>query len=311
LDPKISVLIATYNRAKILGETFEAMTRVQPPPGGWELIVADNNSSDGTRRVCHDWSPRLPLQYLFEPRQGKNYALNKALEYARGTLLVFTDDDVTPDNRWLWELADAAKRFPDAAIFGGSYRETVVGPAPRWIVKAMRGGCYFGGHRPREDTGPYPQGKAPHGVNLAIRDRLFRDYGYRYDPSIGPRGKGRVSGSESELLLRAQQDGLAMVYVATAVVYHRWYPHQFAVGRLCRRAFGIGRGEARLRAPDVPRLFGIPRYLGPLLVHHIGVCIAKILVGDTSSSLRSLFRVCRGAGEIYESCSATYEDHST
>jgi len=310
LDPKVSVLIATYNRARILGETLEAMTHVQSPPGGWELIVADNNSSDGTRRVCREWDRRLPLQYVFEPRQGKNHALNKALDYARGALLVFTDDDVTPDSRWLCELADAAERFPDTMIFGGAYREIVVGPVPEAVVRAMRGGCYFGGHRPREDTGPYPQGKSPHGVNLAIRDRLFREYGYRYDPSTGPRGRGRISGSEFELLQRARRHGLPIVYVATAMVDHRWYPHQFALGRLCRRAFGIGRGEARLQPPDVPRICGIPRYLGPLLIRNLGGFVFSLLVARTEKALKCLFRACRGTGQIYESWSARYEEDS-
>src|SRR5687768_2828620 len=94
----ISILIATHNRAKILRRTMKAMEALVRAGVSVEWVIVDNNSSDETRLVVESFRERLPLRYLFEPRPGKNYALNKALsEVELGDVVVFTDDDVTPN----------------------------------------------------------------------------------------------------------------------------------------------------------------------------------------------------------------------
>ena len=299
--PQISVIIATYNRAKILRDTLEAFTHLIPPTGGWELIVIDNNSTDYTRQVCEEFAKILPIQYVFEHQQGKNYALNTGLEKANGELLVFTDDDVSPDAHWLLALERGAKRNPDAFIFGGGYREKVIGNVPTYVLKAIKGTVYFGGTRHREDMGPYVRGELPDGINLTIRREIFFKYGYRYNVTFGPRGKGRVSGGETELLLRLREDGFKMIYLPDALVFHRWYPHQFALQRLLRRSFGIGRGEARLHPPHVPRILGVPRYLISACLIELVQMLKHLLKADRASALKGLLRVSRYIGHAYES----------
>ena len=95
--PGITVLIPTYNRAKVLGETLEALTRVDRDGIDCSIVVIDNNSNDNTREIAAEYAAKLPLSYLKEVRPGKNCALNKALrECELKDIVVFTDDDVTP-----------------------------------------------------------------------------------------------------------------------------------------------------------------------------------------------------------------------
>ena len=75
----ISVLIATYNRAEILRQTLQSMTKLNRDGLSVEFVVVDNNSTDHTKEVIKSFTDRLPIRYLFEPRPGKNCALNKAL----------------------------------------------------------------------------------------------------------------------------------------------------------------------------------------------------------------------------------------
>lgn len=297
----ISVLIATYNRAEILRETLEAMTTLKSPPGGWELIVIDNNSTDRTKRVCEEFAEALPIRYVFERQQGKNYALNAGLEKANGDLLVFTDDDVSPVAHWLMALECGAKCNPEALIFGGPYRERITGNVPAYVIEAVQGTVYFGEFKQREDIGSYAPGQFPPGVNLAIRKEVFFDYGYRYNVAFGPMRRSRVSGSERELLLRARQDDFEMIYLPDALVFHRWYPHQFAFGSLCRRAFGIGRGESKLHPPDVRRVFGVPRYLIPACLIELAKMFGHMLKADRAAALKGLLTLSRYLGHAYES----------
>ena len=115
----IGVVIATRDRAPSLERTLDHLGRQVLPGISWEIIVIDNNSSDNTSLVLQRASNYLPLLHFHEEIPGKNRALNKALEFAGGELIVFTDDDVIPDGEWLASLVAATCRWPNDSIFGG------------------------------------------------------------------------------------------------------------------------------------------------------------------------------------------------
>ena len=75
----VSVLICTYNRRQLLGATLDSLAAMHVPPDiRWEVLVVDNNSTDGTRAEVQGRAAAFPapLRWVFEPRQGKAYALN-------------------------------------------------------------------------------------------------------------------------------------------------------------------------------------------------------------------------------------------
>jgi glycosyltransferase involved in cell wall biosynthesis len=48
----VSVIVATHNRASQLRQTLEALIAQQTPESlGWEILVVDNGSSDGTLEI--------------------------------------------------------------------------------------------------------------------------------------------------------------------------------------------------------------------------------------------------------------------
>src|SRR4051812_38281339 len=75
-----TVLICTYNRGNLLGETLDAIAKVRTT-FTWEVVVVDNNSTDHTRAVVESRQASYPvtLRYLFEPRQGNSFALNTGI----------------------------------------------------------------------------------------------------------------------------------------------------------------------------------------------------------------------------------------
>ena len=94
----ITILMSTFNRADALRSTLEAMCHLRTKAMSVDLVVVDNASTDGTPRVLRDFAERLPLRSLHETRPGKSNALNRALETAPpGDIVLFTNDDVTPD----------------------------------------------------------------------------------------------------------------------------------------------------------------------------------------------------------------------
>src|SRR5438067_689612 len=129
-EPDVSVIIATRNRADSLASLLPRLLGLSPGLR-WELIVADNGSTDATAALLGRLGERL--RSVHEPLQGKCRALNRAVAAARGELLVFSDDDVEPHEAWLDELAAAARRHPDADCFGGRIRIDETG-VPDWVL---------------------------------------------------------------------------------------------------------------------------------------------------------------------------------
>jgi glycosyltransferase involved in cell wall biosynthesis len=87
--PRVSVIIATYNRSQLLGEALESL-RAQTFTG-FEAIVVDDGSTDGTRDVVESFDDRF--RYVQQPNCGRSRARNRGLELARGRYVAFLDDD--------------------------------------------------------------------------------------------------------------------------------------------------------------------------------------------------------------------------
>ena len=218
----------------------------------------DNGSCDGTQEVLQRAREYLPLCCLFEPRPGKNRALNRGLAIARGRLLVFTDDDIVAEPDWLTALVSAASRWPEDSVFGGRIVPRFPPSTPDWLRNSRRASTWFAIYHPAECESPvvWP----PFGPNMAIRRDVFS--AVRFCEGVGPAGRNYVMGSETELLLRLRAVGFRFIYVPSAKVQHVVRQEQTTLRWLYGRAFRFGRSEARLH-PDrnSRRLFGAPRYL--------------------------------------------------
>src|SRR5687768_5445004 len=117
----VTVAICTHNRADLLDQTLAALRLVRIPHDvSWELLVVDNNSTDGTSQIITEHRRHLPIRPLFETQLGLCAARNRAIRESRGALILWTDDDVIVDPNWIVEYVRAAREFPDASYFGGT-----------------------------------------------------------------------------------------------------------------------------------------------------------------------------------------------
>jgi len=104
---KVSIILCTYNRCRLLVSALESAAALQVPESiDYEIVVVDNNSKDQTRSVIEGFCSRYPrrFRYLFERQQGKSHALNAGIRNAQGDILAFMDDDVTVEPTWLENL---------------------------------------------------------------------------------------------------------------------------------------------------------------------------------------------------------------
>lgn len=120
-----SVVIPTYNRKEGLRECLESI--VKQTAASFEVIVVDDCSVPATlardiveKIMCEH--PHIPYQCVRrEKNGGHGAARNTGVAIARGSLILFTDDDCILPNNWIETHEDAHRRYPEAAGVGGWY----------------------------------------------------------------------------------------------------------------------------------------------------------------------------------------------
>jgi glycosyltransferase involved in cell wall biosynthesis len=256
----VTVAICTWNRAPLLRLTLAEMRKLVLPPGvQWEILVVNNCCTDDTDAVLRQFSDDLPVRRLYESRPGKSYAANTAVENAAGDLILWTDDDVLVDPRWLEAYARTAQEHPEADFFGGAVLPWFETPPPKWVLRHMKhlAACFA-----TRETGPDPEVRAPYlpyGANMAIRRRCFD--GLAFDVRIGPKQHSEVRGEETKLLGQLVRQGSRGRWVGEAPVRH-FIPAERLTTRFIRNFFrGHGRTQVLLSEVEPgPRLFGAPRW---------------------------------------------------
>lgn len=89
-SPKVSVVIPTHNRADKVGKTIDSA--LAQTFTDLEVIVVDDGSSDGTRRILGETHGDR-IRYFFQRNQGASVARNRGIEEARGEWIAFLDSD--------------------------------------------------------------------------------------------------------------------------------------------------------------------------------------------------------------------------
>ncbi len=102
----ISVVIPTYNRKPILTKCLDALEHQQVPEelanGGYEVIVVDDGSTDGTVAWLQSSADQYPHVRLFEQaHQGPAAARNLGVEQAQGDIIIFIDSDLVVTETFL------------------------------------------------------------------------------------------------------------------------------------------------------------------------------------------------------------------
>jgi GT2 family glycosyltransferase len=241
--PEITLVICTCNRRESLSETLDTVA-VQQSSLPWEVLVVDNNSTDGTSEMVAERAPGFPvsLRVEREERQGRSYALNRAIEAAGGSVLIFTDDDVNLRPGFIAAHADL---YSDPEVGGGGGRIIPIMPesTPPWMLPmAERSGGLAGrydfGDASREidrEGGMF----FPFGANMSIRREVARELGgFRVDLGWG---KTIVPGEEEDLFERVRKRSLRVMYQPEAVVEHRFQCSKATLAYFLQYEAGYGR----------------------------------------------------------------------
>src|SRR5689334_13613255 len=119
-----SVIIPTYNREKLIGETLESLTG--QTFGDFEIIVVDDGSKDNTAAVMAEWTKRDSRIHYYRKENGeRGAARNYGIDKATGRYITFIDsDDVAYNFAFETAVAELEKHDrPDCLALGYEIRD--------------------------------------------------------------------------------------------------------------------------------------------------------------------------------------------
>ncbi|MCM1355291.1 MAG: glycosyltransferase [Staphylococcus sp.] len=92
----VTIVIPVYNREHLVGRTLDSIASQEVKPAG--VVLVDNNSTDGTLEVLHEWAKEdhgFDVCVVSEPKAGASAARNRGLrEVATDFVMFFDSDDV-------------------------------------------------------------------------------------------------------------------------------------------------------------------------------------------------------------------------
>jgi glycosyltransferase involved in cell wall biosynthesis len=112
----LSIVIPCKNGAAVIGDQLAALSR-QKWEGSWEVIVADNGSTDNTAAVVQQHQRNLPVLRWVDAsrRSGAAHARNSGVAAAHGRAVAFCDADDQVGCGWLSAMGSGLHRHPFVA----------------------------------------------------------------------------------------------------------------------------------------------------------------------------------------------------
>jgi glycosyltransferase involved in cell wall biosynthesis len=271
--PEVSVVVATYNRARLLQQTLGSLLQ-QEGIDRYEVVVIDDGSDDETweqlQRTAASTDRIVPIR--MPQNSGAATARNAGWRAARAPVIAFTDDDCTPDAGW---LAALVRRMSEADIVQG-----------RTVPRPDQLGSYGPFSRSIEverEEGYYETCNV--GYHRALLERLGgfdEDFRFPY-------------GEDTDLAWRAKKSGASTLFADEVVVFHEVWPSRYIDHlRDIRRRSGMV--QLFSKHPEIRRHLGTKLFFRP--GHRESLMAAgglALLAGRPTSRRRWMLAAALGA----------------
>jgi glycosyltransferase involved in cell wall biosynthesis len=131
-SPRIAAVIGTRDRAELLERALEGLTTQTLDTAVFEVVVVDDDSTDGTREVVTKFQPLLPLKYIYQRHAGLAAAKNLGLFSTLAPIVIFLDDDDVPSCSLLEQHLETHARYPDDryAVLGHTTLHSAIATDP-------------------------------------------------------------------------------------------------------------------------------------------------------------------------------------
>ena len=115
-QPKVTVLIDTYNHERFVERAITSAIEQDFPASDVEILVVDDGSTDATPAIVKRFAPRVA--YLRKENGGQASAFNFGIPRARGEIVAFLDGDDWWQKNKLSVVVETFEKNPQAGVVG-------------------------------------------------------------------------------------------------------------------------------------------------------------------------------------------------
>ena len=188
-----SLIICTFNRARLLEVCLDSIAQAEPPSCEWEVLVVDNDSPDETPRLLESFREKLPgLRTERITERNLCVARNRGCAQARGLYLVYLDDDAKIPVEYLRNLQQRLTvHMPD--IMSGPVFPYYSTRKPAWFRDAYETRMFAA------VSGFSQEARIATGANFIIKKSVLERLG-GFDPQWGMQAGKYVIGDERKVV---------------------------------------------------------------------------------------------------------------
>ena len=218
---KVSIIIPTYNRGRLLKKTVESFICQSLPKDNYEIIIVDNNSTDGTKKIIKDIiqsnNSGVDIRYIFEKRQGVHFARNNGAKEAKNEILYFTDDDMLADKDLLVEILKVFNLGYNVGSATGVILPRFEIEPPEWILKYCYNSVLSLNPKKEEDLIISSRDIGVFSCHQAIdRKAFFKSKGFNPENTKGE----WVGDGETGLNIKIKRLNYKFAFSAKSIIYH-------------------------------------------------------------------------------------------
>ena len=230
--PSVSVVMPCRNEVRHIDACLESILALDDPPGGFEVIVADGMSDDGTREKILAFVERdSRVRMVDNPHRITPQGLNAAIRNARGEIVIRVDAHTSYENDYLVQCLRVMEES-GADNVGGPMLTRAYGYVQRAIASASHSRFAVGNSNFHQEDYEGPTDTVPYGCFR--RDRLLE---------LGLFDEELVRNQDDELNFRLIQSG-GTIWQSPRI--RSWYTPRGSLRRLFHQYFQYGYWKVRV-----------------------------------------------------------------
>lgn len=234
MNPELTIIICTFNRAYLLPETVSTIFQQNVSRDHYQVLIVNNNSTDNTAEILDGFLNKYDnLLVVEETTQGLGNSKNTGMKTATTDWVVFLDDDAKVPYDFVKKALNNIKNY-NFQCFGGVYLPWYKYGKPQWF----------------RDNYASNNGKLPEfaalkedfisGGIMAIKKTVLQKFG-GFPTNLGMNGNKIAYGEETLLQIRLRNSGIEIGYDPNWVIYHLVNRYKLSPWWFIKSGFASGR----------------------------------------------------------------------
>jgi len=135
--PSVSIIVSMHNEEKNAAKCLDKLVTQEYPEKKKEIIIINDRSTDRTELIVNDYVEKysfiqlITIEKIHDDFAPKKYAINQAIQSAKGEIIILTDADGRPTPQWVHKIVSCFTESIGMVIGYAPYKTELI-PPPFW-----------------------------------------------------------------------------------------------------------------------------------------------------------------------------------